>query len=87
VLDMIMNKTYSPSSSKDFTLYKGELLSSCCCANVTWKAIYQPSAARQGGVPTYTSKVDLIRSVVSCEGVVGAGTGAAVTHARFFLKV
>jgi hypothetical protein len=48
VLDMIMYKTHSPSSSKDFTLYKGELLSSCCCVNVTWKAIYEPSATRPG---------------------------------------
>ena len=45
---MKMNKTNSPSSSNDFTLYKGELLSSCCCVSVTWKAIYQPSATRRG---------------------------------------
>ncbi len=37
----------------------------------------------QGGVPTCTSKVDLIRSVVPFEGV-AAGAGI---HARFLLRV
>ena len=63
-----MNATHSPSSSKDFTLYNGELLSSCCCASVTWKTIYGPSATRPVSAPTCTSNVDLMRSVASFEG-------------------
>ncbi|SRR5216684_6022025 len=42
-----------------------------------------PVPHAQVGVPTCTSNVDLIRSVVSCKGV----EVAAVTHARFFLWV
>jgi hypothetical protein len=71
----MVNTTHSPSSSKDLTLYNGELLSSCCCANVTWKAIYGPSASRLVSARTCTSKVDLMRSVASFEEA-GAGAGA-----------
>jgi hypothetical protein len=42
-----------------------------------------PVPRAQVGVPTCTSNVDLIRSVVSCKGV----EVAAVIHARFFLWV
>ena len=42
-----------------------------------------PVQRTQGGVPTCTSKVDLIRSVVSLEG----DAAAAGIHARFYLRV